>query len=438
MQKNQNEKPEVYAIRQGGGSWQISRRDFLKAAGIGAAASGIGLNRASAQDSSFYEACRNTAAHKSTIYDMALSSDGKYLISRASGNIRCWDFETKALLGKASARTDDLIAGYFSGRSCVFLPAISGTDYVQVYEIPLGETNNTVRIFLPSPHRSLHSVIFDSSENMYAESEGCIVLYSRESDFHEKEIIYENSEGRPISRIKLFDQEKKLFVRFGKDDNFSSSAFGILDMGSRTMTVFDDECREFEILHGRNQALISTETEYRLISLEDGSVLWTQVFPDAENAADYKEISDVAVVPDGTKGLLMVESADQYMLCLISMADGSLQKTVFLAVVNTIEITSDIVVNAAGTECAVSLGQNILFFSLPDLKLEGCPFDVWEMKTNQKGMELTVTDPGTGEEIKYTLPAGAAIPDGAVCTCNLVSGKNCPCVSHNGHYWHPN
>ena len=42
--QTKKEKPEVYALRQDGGGWQFSRRDFLKAAGIGAAAVGIGLN----------------------------------------------------------------------------------------------------------------------------------------------------------------------------------------------------------------------------------------------------------------------------------------------------------------------------------------------------------------------------------------------------------
>ena len=37
MEKNNSsERPEVYALRQEGGDWLISRRDFLKAAGLGA------------------------------------------------------------------------------------------------------------------------------------------------------------------------------------------------------------------------------------------------------------------------------------------------------------------------------------------------------------------------------------------------------------------
>ena len=40
--ENSSERPEVYALRKDGGNWQLSRRDFLKAAGVGAAVLGVG------------------------------------------------------------------------------------------------------------------------------------------------------------------------------------------------------------------------------------------------------------------------------------------------------------------------------------------------------------------------------------------------------------
>ena len=43
-EKFNKERPEVYALRQDGEGWQFSRRDFLKAAGIGAAVVGAGMN----------------------------------------------------------------------------------------------------------------------------------------------------------------------------------------------------------------------------------------------------------------------------------------------------------------------------------------------------------------------------------------------------------
>ena len=48
--QNSGEKPEIYAIRKEGGDWQISRRDFLKAAGIGAAAVSAGLSGCSTKE----------------------------------------------------------------------------------------------------------------------------------------------------------------------------------------------------------------------------------------------------------------------------------------------------------------------------------------------------------------------------------------------------
>ena len=74
--QTKKEKPEVYALRQDGGGWHFSRRDFLKAAGIGAAAVGIGLNSrfvrpASAADD-IYSLCSNSLAHSEVITRLLL------------------------------------------------------------------------------------------------------------------------------------------------------------------------------------------------------------------------------------------------------------------------------------------------------------------------------------------------------------------------------
>ena len=39
------EQPEIYALHREDSGWQISRRDFLKAAGVGAAVLGAGFGK---------------------------------------------------------------------------------------------------------------------------------------------------------------------------------------------------------------------------------------------------------------------------------------------------------------------------------------------------------------------------------------------------------
>ena len=82
-----NEKPEVYALRQDGGNWQISRRDFLKAAGIGAAAIGTGLSSGCSRTKPLDDLCGNVTAHANTINGLTASADGKYLISMDDGDV---------------------------------------------------------------------------------------------------------------------------------------------------------------------------------------------------------------------------------------------------------------------------------------------------------------------------------------------------------------
>ena len=84
-QKNNNERPEVYALRQDGGNWQISRRDFLKAAGIGAAAVSAGLSGCSPKEedlvqitatpASLSDLCLTAPAHERVVETIALSAD---------------------------------------------------------------------------------------------------------------------------------------------------------------------------------------------------------------------------------------------------------------------------------------------------------------------------------------------------------------------------
>ena len=68
----------------------------------------------------------------------------------------------------------------------------------------------------------------------------------------------------------------------------------------------------------------------------------------------------------------------------------------------------------------------------------------------QYTVEETKTDVITGKTYTTTLPCGAALPEGAVCTCNCVVGRGgCACDGHSksnkgsgggggSHYWHPN
>ena len=147
-ERTNREKPEVYALRQDGGTWQISRRDFLKTAGIGAAALGAGLNSrlvrpAEAEDLS--KLCKETSAHPDEIKKLMVSPDGKYLVSYSNGMVKCWDFDNYSLLGLRKVSVSDhygnfLTVGMYRGKQCLLFK-LSNENRIDAVELPAMETS---------------------------------------------------------------------------------------------------------------------------------------------------------------------------------------------------------------------------------------------------------------------------------------------------------
>ena len=153
----------------------------------------------------------------------------------------------------------------------------------------------------------------------------------------------------------------------------------------------------------------------------------------------------IAVTPDASTIILLMDSR----VSLRAVSDGNLIGSENFGTI-TFGSSNRLAVSGDGTKLAVSHDNSILFISLPDLKLIGCPVDLKEMKDNTKGVKVEGVDVVTGKKVTYTMPCGAEIPAGAVCTCNCVAGATCACNSYkscscNSHrssysssYWYPN
>ena len=459
-ENKQNERPEVYAIRQDGGSWQISRRNFLKAAGIGAAALGVGLSGCSSKEqdlvqitatpASLSDLCLTAPAHEEVVKTMILSVDGKYLISTAFNKTKCWDVETSALIGTQHYpfpgfyQDPVYAAGMIGGKSCVFGNG-NGTDYIQYLELPFTDESQKQNLNVKEKYIDL---VMDSAGNFYGlRKEG--IFYSSAADgYASTDLIYESNGG---SRIQLIDEDRKLFIHLGRTEGYS-----VLDLTDKTGRKFEGNCYRFALAPDGSRALIyDHETnDIRNISLLDGTVLWTI------NAEEMGYISrngsqrlkGIAVSADGEHAFLFGDTGQtKGVIRMISMADGSTEKTLVLGSFNNINIP--VVLTKDGTKLITAYGKSILFISLPDLQILNCAVDTAAMEDTMHGIEYSQTDPDTGVIYTVTLPEGAEIPAGAVCTCNTVAGKistactcdsyKCSCDTHRSgsggsHYWHPN
>jgi len=174
----------------------------------------------------------------------------------------------------------------------------------------------------------------------------------------------------------------------------------------------------------------SKDGTIKLWSLPDGALLKTL------EGITY-DISAVVISPDGS---LLASGSGDGTIKLWSLPDGALLNTLsgHTNRVNALAISPDGRLLASGSK-----DMTIKLWSLPGGELIGCAFDLAANPPDAKGITYQSTQ--SGQTVEYTLPCGAPIPLGAVCTCNCVGGSyepkpNCGCDNYSGppHYWYPN
>ncbi len=464
-----NEKPEVYALRQDGESWRISRRDFLKAAGAGAAVLGVGMESGCSRSKPLDEVCQAIPSQDSPIGSIACSEDLKYLLTFTDGGwtVRCWDFDKQVLLGKTAQYLHyDHTVGSIDGKPCVVINPNYGSQYkrgnLYYYELPISDSSEDHPINRNS--YGFNKIAMDSVGNLYmSDLSANIHYFSRESDYQQDEIIYTNSSNVSIRDINVFNKDRSLFVKFAQ----KTDGAGILDLSDRKMTAAAGNCANYSILPDDSGILVFDDRNYSLISPDSGSEIWRREAPVVESVVSGPvNIVAGTAVPDNLSVILLLQheyaSHYHYFLYCVSMEDGSVRYQYSLDKLfdpnhDNQRTFAGPVVNHDGTRLALSIGASLLFFSLPDLHLTACPMDLDAAKDDTKGIEVSAKDPDTGQTYTYSMPCGAEIPSGAVCTCNCVKGRGgCACDSYvksgggrsngNGsggssggsHYWHPN
>ncbi len=440
LPEKNHETPEIYSIRKGTDQWNISRRSFLKAAGVGAAAVTAGVHLAgpafAAED--LEKLCKTAAAHESPIASIAVSPDGScFASSDEGGTVKLWALPGGELL--ASVQTGGGIAYHlqFSSDSAwLFCGTDQGviqkrTVSSALYLADEGDFGAEINALAAKPKSAYLAVARDGSELIILDSISMTWQWV-DSDIPVSTLCFP-SDGRTL----LAGGERGKITIY--DASSDRSLLDTLEIGAAVTGL----C----VLPGDVYAAILEDTpQLSLRSLVSGAEKWSYSLPAAMNP------NTVVCTPDGS--MLIIKGTDQKIL-FISVEDGMLLKEF----AGGTETGKTLAVTPDGSTLIAGFEKSILLYSLPDGKLIGCPIDLDIMKDTQQGITMERVDEVTGKTVTFTLPCGSPIPAGAVCVCNCVAGSVCSCVGHVAcscdgyvagcscdghtitttyHYWHPN
>lgn len=464
--KNDKEKPEVYALRQKDGNWQISRREFLKAAGLGAAALGMKFSRSYAQGDQpagssaasdpYLDACSTVSAHNDNISSLLLSPDGRYLISCSPKAIKCWDLENEYLMvGRVDGKNvlgaaDTAVIGRIFGKDSILG---NGSDVSNLQFLALPLNSESVKETLSKIEGKYDALAVDADGNIYGASGGSVKIWYdavgpmriwyAEDAYWKSDVLYQSENGEKIRAIRLLNEDSELFILF------ASGAYGVLDLKSLEYKGFIMYSGMAVVCPDEKQVLLYKDTIGRLslVSLSDGKALWEKDIRQLDFIeTDGTLIKGMAVAKDGKTAYVAGSGASKSgVVRMISMEDGAVLDSVELCPVMTKKMP--LVLPEDGKRIIIAVNERIFVYSLPDLKLIALPEDFFGYIYQSSGMGIAKTDPETGVTYTYFTGPGTEIPEGAVCVCNTVTGAgvlcgcdshSCSCDNNGGHYWHPN
>jgi WD40 repeat protein len=158
------------------------------------------------------------------------------------------------------------------------------------------------------------------------------------------------------------------------------------------------------------------DTRIKLWRMPDGELLKTL-------EEHTNSISALAISPDGK--LLASGSGDQ-RIKLWALPDGALLKTLrgHTNSISALVISPEGKLLASGSE-----DKTIKLWGLPDGEFKTCLIDLKSTPSEVRGLTYRSTN-AYGKVVTYTMPCGAPIPPGAVCTCNCVPGSYKPYPSY--------
>lgn len=496
MYEPMNEKPEVYSLQKGEEGWQLSRRDFLKAAGATAVAVRLGCAIQPGFAADADSSCKTLSSHDSPILGIEFNPDSGSIVSiDGHGSVKLWSVpEGKLINDRAQFDPEPILfssdgkvlylnkthsgdegnlsikhdfykydsatlfwkknrRGIYSWEDTTKEVVISNLSADEEYIFICNEDNKIIRI--PVANHDENSYLKEDGERslswkpewlfclrnggLLAGSSECftVIPFEAFSFTYHSDSVYTAAAGKPF----LFHDQTHLLIQDKRTVNLYELTTGEC---IRTCQA-DSDIVDCLIFPGDLNIFVTTEDHsIKKISLPAFETVW-------EQKMDWS-VENAAISPDGSLCVLKVRDS----IFILSSEDGEKIREFDCIASDSGEALLRI--SPDGNVLAITQDNYLAFYSLPDGTFLGCPFDKKNIKETEKGIEVQEVNAVTGKVVTRQLPCGAAIPAGAVCTCNCVAGSVCSCVGYttcscDGHkscscnshhtsysysYWYPN
>ncbi len=476
-------QPQVFAVQRDlSGGWKFTRRGFVTAAGIaaaGAALAGCGSDLKSGPTAvpptstpdfatSRTHISSDIVAHPSLNF-LLLSSDQTRLISGGTGIYKLWTFPSGQLLKEMTGATPgifhyDATITQDSSLMIVTMPS----NQIGLYALPDDklikalQTNDAVDKLIATPDNHL---LISATYKL-----GSLKLWSL-PDGNSIENFGNVSEGGYPTAVS---PDGTLLAAAYNDNNVAlwSLRDGELvkilakDALLPTLDVQFSPDGKYLAEHYPQE---NQDCRLRLWSIPEGEPLWEiPVSGIAQLQFAFSPDSKVFAAQDPSFGLKLWDTAsgdvlgafDQVSGPLNFSPDGSLvatahEKTVVLRSASTGEViwtlphdavdhAVALLFTADSSELLVGrYGGAIHRWSVSSREFIAALVDPEEVP---QAVQFQTVQLESGDLVP--IECGSGLPDGAVCTCNCVTGSGCACVgdvaadsggsSGGGHYWYPN
>lgn len=424
--------PQIYAVTTlETGEYRFSRRDFLRAAGIlgaaGALAGCSGSNHpiptvpppeSALNPANMESYCANYLSHTGTVKAVAVTPDGTLLISCGVDKlIRIW-----ALEGEYRGRLLNTLDGHEGTvNALVVMPGgdmfiSGGDDKIILWSLPDGRKMKTL----------------DRAASALALSaDGAVLASGRE----EQIALWSMPDGYLLNTLDAHTGGINALA-FSADGTMLASAGNDLTVKLWTLPeggrpVSSTQRRAVQALGFNGQTLLIGADPIQQIDMIERASL-----PSLRVGAP---VTAMAINADGT---LLATGDEDGSIKVWTLPDGTLQESHIARHIGSRDPVTALAFTGEKLVAVYFANAPIQVRTVQNLAFETCMIDMAALPKERHGTQVEME----GVAGILFLPCGAAIPAGAVCTCNCVSGTACGCVgygtgrsgSRTGAYWYPN